>query len=203
MSLPLEVVTREGEVCQAWQLANTLRHKSCQLVVVEIKEFNLLQACKAGRQDSGEPIVAGIKDSHITKQPNFCREAPTEAIAHKDDLVQVGHPADAVWNAASELVVSECDDRNGGVAYCLRDGGCEPVVIQEQSIELLVEEFWRQTTFEIIESEVKILEAWPGQNNRREITNKAVVADIKLIHECEPGKALRNDTTKPVRVNVE
>jgi hypothetical protein len=106
--------------------------------------------------------VAGIKDSHITKQPNFCWEATTKVIAHKDDLVQVGHLADAVWNAAGEFVVSKCDNRNCGVAYCLRDGGCESVVIQEQSIEFLVEEFWRQTTFEIVESDVKILEAWPG-----------------------------------------
>jgi hypothetical protein len=106
--------------------------------------------------------VAGIKHSHITKQPNFCWEATTKIIAHKDDLVQVCHLADAVWNAASEFVVRKCDYRNWGVAYCLRNGGCEPVVIQEQSIEVLVEEFWRQTTFEIIESDVKILEAWQG-----------------------------------------
>lgn len=169
----------------------------------DIQALNILQARHAIGQDTCECVAAGIKDCYIAKHPDFCWEATTKAIVREDNLVQVHHLANAVWNATSEFVVCKCHNRNSGFAYCLWDGRCEPVVVQEQCIQILLKEFWWQCTFELIVSDIKVLEAGPGYSNGWEATNKAVVADIKLMHKCEPRQALGNDSTKPVRVDVE
>jgi hypothetical protein len=108
-----------------------------------------------------------------------------------------------VRNAASEIVVCKHHNRNCGVAYCVRNVACEPVVIQDQSIEIHLKDFWRQTALEIVEPDINILDVWPFENNIGEMTNKTIVTDIKFIHKFKLGQAFRYNSTKPVRVDVE
>ena len=66
---------------------------------------------------------------HIHKLPHLVRETPAEVVAEEQGLVEVGHIADGVRNAAMELVVGEGHDRDGGVSDGMWDEGIESVIV--------------------------------------------------------------------------
>jgi len=57
----------------------------------------------------------------------------------------------------------------------------EPVVVDKNSIKVLVEKFGRQRPFEIIVPYIKVLEGGQIQYNLRERSNEAIVTNIKLV----------------------
>ena len=58
-------------------------------------------------------------------------------------------------------------------------------------------------TFKIIEPNVEVLDIRPSEDNTRERSNETVITNIKLMHQRQLRKAIRNDTAKPVRIQME
>lgn len=98
------------------------------------------------------------------------------------DLVQsVIHSANAPGNAAHEFVVCQHNHRGCGISKIFREDAMESVVVDEDGIKILIEECWRQGAFEIVVSEVKILELRNFQNHVREWSDKTIVAKVELV----------------------
>lgn len=78
---------------------------------------------------SDEAIGAGIEYSEIDEFSDLRWETAAELVADEEDLVEVGHVANGVGNAAVEFVVGEGDNGDGGVSDGFGDQGGESVVV--------------------------------------------------------------------------
>jgi hypothetical protein len=125
--------------------------------VRNIQLLNIGKPFERLRQDSSECVGGDVQDRHVSKQANLGGQASGEVIVQENNLVQcAGHFSNAAWNAALEIVIGNHHNRSRGVSESVRNGGCEPVIVQEQSIEVLVEELRRQLTLKIIEPKIKV-----------------------------------------------
>ena len=80
--------------------------------------------------------------------------------------------------------------------------GGEPVVIEENGVELLGEKGMRQFPFEIVESNVQKFQIRNPQNDFRKRAHKSVVANVELVKENHPLEARRDKAAESVGVDV-
>jgi hypothetical protein len=100
------------------------------------------------------------------------------------------------------LVVGQHDDQHWGVAEV--DGKIEPkAVVVDDGFQWLVEELFRHSPFELIESQIQELELRELQDHLWELAGKAIVAEIKLEQKLQSLELVWHSTTKPIRVYVE
>ncbi|URD72710.1 hypothetical protein MUK42_08251 [Musa troglodytarum] len=125
-------------------------------------------------------------------------------VAADDDLVQgCIHLCDAPRDAAFEVVVGQNHDGDLGVAQVFRQGGVEPVVVQEQGVKILVEDLGRQWPLEVVEAEVEVAELGQLEHLHGERPDEAVVAQVELLQLQQVGEVPRNLPLESVRVDVD
>jgi hypothetical protein len=103
--LAREEVIREGEVLKVRQFTDTWGDFAGQQVVCHVELFNAHQFIEHVRQWAQQLVETQIEDGQILEQTNLRRQAGSEPIVHHDNLVEVGHVAEAGRDAAVELVV--------------------------------------------------------------------------------------------------
>lgn len=202
--LPGEVIEGVGEVLQARQLADSGWHHPGEAVVGYIQLLQAPHAADLRRQRPLQIVKTHIKHRQVLQHPNLRRQAPRQIIIHQNQLVQsLPHLPNAGRNAAAEIVVRQNQHRNRRVPQILRYAESESVVVEEQSIQILVKHLRRHATLEVIEPEVQELQRRQRQHHLRKPTNKAVVAQIQLEKQLQFLEAVRNDAAESVRVDVE
>lgn len=177
MILAIKVVVRKREVRQLRQPANASWNEPRHRVPRDIQQLDGRKALEALRQCTYERIRRHIQDRHVPKHPDLGRQTSSKAIVREDELIQcVGHLADASRNAPFQIIVGNDHDRGRGVSEIFRDRGREPVVVQEDRVEVLFKKLRRQFPLEIVVSDVEILQLRQGQNYFRKQPDEAVVA---------------------------
>lgn len=102
-----------------------------------------------------------------------------------------------------EFVVGHHDDRHRGVPKIVGQIEPEPVVIDEDCVQWLVEELFGYSPFKLIETQIQELERRELQHDSRKLAREAIVTDIQLEQKLQVLKLVGNNTAKPVGVYVE
>lgn len=204
-SLSGEVVEGIGEVAQGWQLTNAGRYYTGESVTGDVE---LLQALHFGYGGGGQRplkmVEAHIKDGKIPEAADLGRQATGEIVIQQNNLVEsLPHVADATRNATPKIIVGQHKHRNGRVAEIVGDAHPEPVVVEENGIEILVEELGRNGAFELVKTEIQVLEGRQGEHHFGEVAHKAVVAEIQLVEQFQSPKAGGDYAAEAVGVDVE
>lgn len=172
-----------------------------------MSHIQLLQALHLAdrrRERSLEMVEADIKDSNLVEKADLRWQARGKIIIEEDDLIQgLPHLPNAPRNAAAEIVVGQDQNRDGGVAQILRNPELEPVVIEENSVQILVEELGRHRAFELVEPEIQELELGHGEDDVREGADEAVVAEVELVEKLEVLEGGGDEAAEAVGVEVE
>lgn len=149
-------------------------------------------------------VEAHIKDGKIPEAADLGRQATGEIVIQQNNLVEsLPHVADATRNATPKIIVGQHKHRNGRVAEIVGDAHPEPVVVEENGIEILVEELGRNGAFELVKTEIQVLEGRQGEHHFGEVAHKAVVAEIQLVEQFQSPKAGGDDAAEAVGVDVE
>ena len=202
--LRVEEVEGEAEVDERRELADLVVHDAGEDVPRHVELLELGDVGELLRDGPDEHVAADVDDGGVHQQAHLQRQAAVELVVEEDDLVQrLHHPADALGDAPDEGVVGEDDDRRRGVAEVLRDVSDEPVGVDEDGVQVLVEERRRQVALEVVEPEVEVLERHHLEADVGEDADEAVVADVELVQERQPGHALGDDAAEAVGVDVE
>lgn len=105
-----------------------------------IELLQALHLTNGGRQRSLKMIKTDIKDGKVFKFSDLGRQTAGEVIIHENNFIEgITHVTNAGRNAASQIIISKYQDRNRGVSEIIRYSKSESVVIQEDSIKILVE----------------------------------------------------------------
>lgn len=168
----------------------------------DIELLDTLQPPKRLRQLSQKLIEADIEDCNILQPADRVWEARSQPVVEENDLIEPRHVADARREAAVEVIVGEDDDRDRGIAEIVRDLESQPVVVDEDGVEVLVEEIRGDGAFELIESDVEVLEGWELEDDGGEFTGEAVVADVKLVEEMQLVEGSRECAAESIGVDV-
>lgn len=148
-------------------------------------------------------VKADVEHCEILQQAYLGGQAGSECVVHENDLIEVGHVAEAVGNAAVESVVGEDDDGDGGVAEVVRKVKDETVVVDENGVEIFVEQFPGHSSFEFVEPKIQELERRKAQDHLGEPPRKAVVTEIQLVEEYQLPERVGHSAAESVGVDVE
>lgn len=199
-----EVVEGVGEVLQPRQLADGGRNLSGEAVVRHIQLLQLPHAADLRRQRPLQVVEAHIKHRQLLEHPNLRRQTTGEVIVHQNQLVQrLPHLPNAGRNTTAEIIIRQNQHRNRRVPQILRNAEPEPVVIQEQSIQILIENLRRNTAFEVVKPQIQKLQRRQRQHHLRKPSDEPIVTQIQLEQQLQLLKARRNNTTEPIRVDME
>jgi hypothetical protein len=202
--LRVEEVEGEAEVDERRELADGLVHDAREDVPGHVELLELGNVGQLLGDGADEHVPADVDDGGVHQQSHLQRQAPVQLVVEEDDLVQrLHHAADALGDTPDEGVVGEDDDGRRGVAEVLRDVPHEPVGVDEDGVEVLVEERRRQLALEVVEPEVEVLERHHLEADVGEDAHEAVVADVELVQQRQPRHALGDDATEAVGVDVE
>lgn len=169
-----------------------------------IKLLQTLHVPDLRRQRALKIIETDVKHRQVLQKPDLRRQTAGEIVVQQNDLVEsLRHLSDTPGNTTSEVVVSKHQNRNRGVSKILGDSEPEPVVVQENGVEVFVEELQRNRAFELVEPEVEVFQRRERQYDLRELSDEAVVADVELVEELHLAETRRNDAAEPVGVEVE
>lgn len=171
-----------------------------------MRHIELLKAHHASncvRQRPQELVVAHVKHRQVLEHPNLLRQARSEPIIHQYDLVQVRHVAQARRNASMELVVGQHNDGNRRVPEIIRQIEPEPIVVDENGIQVLVKQLLRDGPFELIEPQIQEFQRRKQKHNTRELAGEAIVTDIELEKQLQVPELVRHGPTESVGVDVE
>lgn len=102
-----------------------------------------------------------------------------------------------------ELVVGEDDDGDRRVPEVIRQIEPEPVVVDENGVQVLVEQLLGHSPFELIEPQIQKFQLWQLKNNPRKLPSKPIVADIELKEQLELLELVRHSPAEAVGVDVE
>lgn len=120
-----------------------------------IQLLQLLHPSDRIRNGPHQPIEAQIQHRQLPQQPDLARDTRSEPVIHENDLVErFGHVTEPSRHAATEPVVREHNHRNRRISDIIGQIRREPVVIDENRVQILVEERFRNLPFELVEPEV-------------------------------------------------
>ncbi|THU52360.1 hypothetical protein C4D60_Mb10t03190 [Musa balbisiana] len=103
---------------------------------------------------------------------------------------------------AAEAVVGEDDDGDRGVAEVVRDVEGEPVVVDEDGVEGLVEQLARDAALELVEPDVEEFQRRKLKEDPGELAGEAVVADVDLEETSELAELVGDGAAEAVPGNV-
>lgn len=156
--LAVEVVVGERQVHQGRQLANAHSNEPSQSIPCKIQLLQFSEGPEGLRQGPAERIGADVENRQVPEVANLNGQTPREIIVGNNDLIQsVAHLPNALRKASVEMVVRDDQNRDGRIPEVLRDRRREPVVVQEQGVELHVKQPMRQLPFEIVVPKIKVL----------------------------------------------
>lgn len=101
-----EEVIRIGEIFEPRKLADSGWNRTSKEVVRHIELLQTTHASEGIRQWPHQLVKAQIQHSQVLQQPYLSWNTRSETIVHEDNLIQIGHVAEASWYAAMESVVS-------------------------------------------------------------------------------------------------
>lgn len=148
-------------------------------------------------------VKADVKHREVLQQAYLGGQAGAEFVVHENDLVEVGHVAEAVRNATMEPIVGEDDDRDGGVAEVVGKIKDETIVVDENGVEIFIKQFPGHSSFEFVEPEIQELERRKVQNHLGEAPGEAVVTEIQLVEENQLVEGVGHSAAESVGVDVE
>lgn len=120
-----------------------------------IELLELQHSTNLFRQRSQQSIVAHIQHSQILQQPDLHGQARSELIIQQNYLIQrVRHVAQTRRHAAMEFVVGQNYHRHRRVAEVVRELEGEPVVVDENGVQILIEQLFGHGAFKLIESQI-------------------------------------------------
>lgn len=102
-----------------------------------------------------------------------------------------------------ELVVGEDDDGDRRIPEVIGQIEPEPVVVDENGVQVLVEQLLRHRPFELVEPQIQEFQLRQLENHSRELSGEPIVAQIELEQQLEAVELVRNSSTEPVGVDVE
>lgn len=102
-----------------------------------------------------------------------------------------------------ELVVGENNNGDRRVPEIVRQIEPEPIVVDENSIQVLVKQLLGHSPLELIEPQIQELELREMKHNKRELAGEAVVTDVKLVKQLQVPEFMRHSPAEPVGVDVE
>lgn len=148
-------IIRKSKILQIRQLTHTLRNRSGQSVVGHVQLLHLLQPSDRIGNGPHKPVEAQIQHRQLLQQPDLTRYTRSEPVIHEDDLVQrLRHVTEPGRHAAAEPVVRKHDHRNRRIPNIFGQIRHEPVVIDKDRVQILVEERSRDLPLELVETEI-------------------------------------------------
>lgn len=85
----------------------------------------------------------------------------------------------------------------------MRNAKPEPVVVEENGIEILIKELRRNGAFELVKTKIQVLEGRQGEHYFGEVAHEAVVADVQLMKQLQSPQTGGDDAAEAVGVDVE
>lgn len=102
-----------------------------------------------------------------------------------------------------ELVVGQHNNGNRRVPEIIRQIEPEPIVVDENGIQVLVKQLLRDGPFELIEPQIQEFQRRKQKHNTRELAGEAIVTDIELEKQLQVPELVRHGPTESVGVDVE
>lgn len=199
-----EVVAGVCEVFQPRQRADTRRNLAGESVIGDVELLEAPHVPHRLRQPAGKSVLADVKHRQPRQHPDLLRQTATQAGVRKDYLVQgSGHFSDSRRQAPLEIIIGQNQNRNRRVSDILRQRELEIVVVDEQSVEFLVEKLVGDFSGELVEPDIEELERREAQDDGGEVTGEEVVADVELVEEAEVAEAFGEGALEAVGVEVE
>lgn len=130
------------------------------------------------RQWPHQVVEADVEHCQVLQIPQIARQARPKPIMHHNNLIQIIHMNQTLWNTPMELVVRQDNHRNRRVAEVIRQLELEPIVVDENSIQGFIKQLRRDTPLKLIESKIQILQTREPQHDPRELPGEAVVTQI-------------------------
>jgi len=172
--------------------------------VGHIQLLQLLHPSDLIRNGPLQLVVAHIQHRQILQQPDLLGQARFQPVIHQYNLIQrVGHVTETGRHAPVKTVIRKHNHRNGRVPDIIGQTRREPVVVDEDRVQILVEERSRDLSLELVESDVEKLERRQLQDDGGELSGESVVAQIELEQQLQTGELVRHDSAEPIRVDVE
>lgn len=189
---------------QHGQSTHAAQYDPSEDIVGDIELLQRLHCSNARGEWSLETVEAHVEDGDLLQQFHLWRKASGEVVIQQDDLVQgLAHLPNATGNASPKVVVRQNQHGHWRLAQVLWDAESEPVVIEEDGVQIFVKELGRHTTLELIESEIQVLEGRQPQNHLWELADEAVVAEVKLPQQLHVAEGGGHATAEAVGVEVE
>lgn len=158
-----EEIVVVGEILQFGQRTNFRRNLTGEKIVGNVQ---LLQAYHLGdsfRQGAGELIKANVQHRQVKQLSDIRVKAAGKIIIDEENLIQGrAHVADAGGDTAGKLIIGKDDNRGRQMTEIRRDALSEPIVIDKQSIKILLKKLRWKGAFEVIESDVEVVKAGEG-----------------------------------------
>ena len=102
-----------------------------------------------------------------------------------------------------KFVIRKNNHRNRRVPEIFRQVKPESIVVDENSVQILVEKLFRNGPFKLIEPQIQKLQLRQLENHPRELSGEAIVAQIQLKQHLQVLKLVRHSAAKPVGVDME
>lgn len=102
-----------------------------------------------------------------------------------------------------ELVIRQDDHRNRRIPKVIRKVKHEPVMVDENRVQRLVEKLLRDCPFELIEPQIQEFQGRKLKNDLGKLSGEPVVAQIQLEEKLQFLELVRDSTAEPIRINVE
>lgn len=151
-----EVIVRIGEVLQPRQLANARRDIPCEAVVGHVQLLQPPHAADPRRKWTLQIVEAHIEHRQPVQHPDLRGQTSGQVIVHQNQLIQrFPHLPDTPRNAAAEIVIRQHEHGNRRVSEILRDAEPEPVVVEENGVEILIENLRRNASLELVKPEIQ------------------------------------------------
>lgn len=173
-------IIREGKVLKPGKLTYALRYLAGKHVMADIELLQTGHTADLLRQRSQQLVEADIKHGDVLQPSYLRRKTRTQPVVHQDDLIQITHVPDACRQTAMEFIISHNNHRHRRIPKIVRQFKGEAIVVNENSIQGLVKKLRGNSTFKFIESDVQVDQSRQAEDDVRELTGKAIVAQIQL-----------------------
>nr|GLL49047.1 hypothetical protein MIMGU_mgv1a0164371mg [Ipomoea trifida] len=176
-------VIRVSKILKPGKLTYTLRYRPGKHIMPYIELLQANHLPNLLRQRPQKLVKADVKHRHILQHPNFRRKTGPQSIIHQNNLIQITHIPDTRRHTAVELIIRQNNHRNRRITEIIRQFKGEAVVVDEYSVQGFIEELRRQ-----------------AENDVREFTGEAVVAEVKLEENLQVFELLRDGLESDVGV---
>ena len=102
-----------------------------------------------------------------------------------------------------KFIARQDNHRHRRITKIVRQLKLEPIVVNENRIQIFIEQFLGHITFKLVESEIQELESRQLKDDHREFSGEPIVTQIELEQELEVLEFVRHSAAEPIGVDVE